>query len=50
VAVKRSDWLRACSVARRGGTIRPALANLIAAYRAVNDRVDWRAYADPFGG
>lgn len=34
----RAEWQRACKLARTGGTIRPTLANLVAAYRISQER------------
>lgn len=36
--VDRREWTRACAIARRGGAIRPTLANLVAAMRIVRSR------------
>lgn len=34
----RREWQRACAIARTGGTLRPTLPNLVAAYRIVHER------------
>jgi hypothetical protein len=34
----RREWQRACAIARNGGTIRPTLANMVAAKRIVDER------------
>lgn len=36
--VDRREWQRACAIAKTGGTIRPTLANLVAARRIVDER------------
>lgn len=36
--MQRQEWLRACRIAREGGTIRPTLPNLVAAWRIVHER------------
>lgn len=45
--MKRAEWQRACSIARDGGTLRPTLAHLVAAYRSLQGR--WAFPPDPFG-